>query len=198
MTCRHSANCPLYAQFAAEPALKIWQHHYCDENFVSCARYQLASGGKPVPLTLLPNGKEVKRCRKSEEIEAAAIFNAIAKRRARMVHSLLAGKHSRVDVRGPDGTTPLMLAARLGEMEIVKMLLAEGADTTLTNEAGKTAEALAQYEGHHACAGLIHDFVHACQADVYGKHDQVHDADHSLMDDLRTTLARFNPFKKSA
>ena len=62
MSCTHSSNCPLFAQFAQfamEPALAVWKQHYCDGEFAKCARYQAGLKGKTVPITLLPNGKMI-------------------------------------------------------------------------------------------------------------------------------------------
>ena len=59
MSCSHSSSCPLFAQFAMEPALAIWKKHFCDGEYTNCARYQMGLKGEVVPITLLPNGKMI-------------------------------------------------------------------------------------------------------------------------------------------
>lgn len=53
------------------------------------------------------------------------------------------------------GLTPLMLAAQIGDIEIVKLLLAHGADTTLQNTTKYTAAEEAVAFGHTEIAKLI-------------------------------------------
>jgi len=53
-----------------------------------------------------------------------------------------------VNARDVFGTTALMLAARRGKDALVKVLLAKGADPTLTNCHGDSAASLAQAGGH--------------------------------------------------
>lgn len=43
-----------------------------------------------------------------------------------------------IDADSPNGTTPLMMAARQARQSIVELLIAEGADPTVRNEAGLT------------------------------------------------------------
>lgn len=52
---------------------------------------------------------------------------------------LLLEHHAYIDAESPNKTTPLMMAARYGTPEVVKLLLEEGADPTLRNEQGLTA-----------------------------------------------------------
>jgi len=53
-----------------------------------------------------------------------------------------------VNARDNFGTTALMLAARRGKDAVVKVLIAKGADPTLTNCHGDSAASLAQVGGH--------------------------------------------------
>lgn len=52
---------------------------------------------------------------------------------------LLLEHHAYIDAESPNRTTPLMMAARYGRPDVVKLLLEEGADPTLRNEQGLTA-----------------------------------------------------------
>jgi hypothetical protein len=49
----------MYELFRKSGTLGIWQLNYCSATYTNCARHQLASEGRPVPLTLLPNGKQM-------------------------------------------------------------------------------------------------------------------------------------------
>jgi uncharacterized protein len=51
----------------------------------------------------------------------------------------LLDQHAYIDAESPNGTTPLMMAARYSSLEVVKHLLEAGADPRLTNEQGLSA-----------------------------------------------------------
>lgn len=53
---------------------------------------------------------------------------------------LLVESHAYVDSESPNGTTPLMMAARFGHRKAAEMLISLGADPTLSNQAGMTAK----------------------------------------------------------
>lgn len=57
MACTHTADCPLFPKLHA--SLEAWRQNYCDTEtrWTSCARYERALRGEPVPIALLPNGK---------------------------------------------------------------------------------------------------------------------------------------------
>lgn len=52
------------------------------------------------------------------------------------VLALLLEHHAYIDAPSANGTTPLMMAAREGQMPAVRLLVGEGADPSLRNEAG--------------------------------------------------------------
>ncbi|MQA24973.1 MAG: hypothetical protein GEU94_05765 [Micromonosporaceae bacterium] len=60
MGCSHAATCPLFPLLNA--SLRSWRDYYCDteDRWLDCARYRVAVTGRPVPITLLPNGHEAK------------------------------------------------------------------------------------------------------------------------------------------
>ena len=62
-----------------------------------------------------------------------------------------------IDLNHPndDGTTPLMTASKYGETEVVRVLLAAGADKDLRNNDGKTALDIAIERKKDACAALL-------------------------------------------
>ena len=62
-----------------------------------------------------------------------------------------------IDLNHPagGGFTPLMIASRNGHPELVRVLLAAGADKDLRNKYGKTALDYAIKEKKDACAALL-------------------------------------------
>ena len=62
-----------------------------------------------------------------------------------------------IDLNHPDnwGNTPLMLASANGKPEVVRVLLAAGADKDLRDNDGKTALDLAIEQNKDACAALL-------------------------------------------
>lgn len=193
MACSHSKNCQLYAQFAADPSLKLWQQHYCEADFTSCARYQAASTGKSIPLTLLPNGQLLHRLQSKEELGANALFNAIQKNRVHMVKSFLNGKVSSAVIQTADGTTPLMAAAEQGNAEIVKLLLDAGCSPSHKNNQGKTALDIASRQGFTSCEELIRCFIQK-QATSAVRHPQPKE-ETSIMSSILSFLRGRNPAK---
>lgn len=59
MACPHAKECPLYEQFLMRELARPWVLRYCEGQYATCERYKLSSQGKPVPLTLLPNGTQL-------------------------------------------------------------------------------------------------------------------------------------------
>ena len=56
-SCSRMGGCPLFKQFSIKASLAVWTARYCESDFARCARLQLATEGKPIPLNLLPNGR---------------------------------------------------------------------------------------------------------------------------------------------
>lgn len=160
VTCSHSESCDLYVQFAMEPSLKLWKQHFCEGQFERCARFQVALSGRPVPLGLLPNGKELQTAARSqEEVNATALFNAILKGRVGMVKSFARTRSDSTHVASSDGTTPLMTAGSVGNMEILQILLDAGCCPHARNQSGQTAADIAEANGHAECAALLHEHM---------------------------------------
>ena len=154
MACTHTATCELFAQFALNPALQVWQSHYCHGDFSRCVRLKMSIRGESVPLNLLPNGSRVEMPRSSNDYGATALFNAILKMRVSMVESLLKNGID-INVRNSDGMTPLMAAASTGNMQIIRILLAKGADAHAMNTLGENAGEMAARMGHIEAANLL-------------------------------------------
>lgn len=58
---------------------------------------------------------------------------------AKDIVALLLERHAYIDAESPNGTTPLMMAARYGHHDAVKLLINEGADLAVRNRAGLSA-----------------------------------------------------------
>jgi hypothetical protein len=58
--CEFKANCPIFAKFSSTGSRDFWIHLYCQGvDQEHCARKVLRKEGRPVPITLLPNGKHL-------------------------------------------------------------------------------------------------------------------------------------------
>lgn len=77
--------------------------------------------------------------------------------------SLLLEHSAYIDAESPNRSTPLMMAARYGSEDAVRLLLDEGADPTLRNEQGMTAADFASSAGRSEAvqmiAGAMRDFA---------------------------------------
>ncbi|MDZ7802646.1 ankyrin repeat domain-containing protein [Thiohalophilus sp.] len=197
MTCSHTTNCQLYAQFAADASLKLWKQHYCEGVFDQCARYQLALEGKPVPLTLLPNGKMVER-RSKEQISASALFNAIQKQRVGVVRSLIKTGMSSYELKTEDGMTPLMASVAVGNAELVKLMLEYGCDPHATNGEGKRAIELAREAGFGDCEQILKKHMAANPTRKTSPASATAQAETNAepeMNEVVGLLRRLNPFR---
>jgi ankyrin repeat protein len=77
------------------------------------------------------------------------------------IMQMLLDEHAYIDAASPNGTTPLMMAARYGTPAAVKLLLEEGADPSLKNDLGLTAIDFAQMAKNAESAELIAAFIRA-------------------------------------
>ena len=69
--------------------------------------------------------------------------------------SLLLDAHAYLDADSPNGTTPLMMAAQYGSIAAVRQLLEAGADASLRNQLGLTAQDFALRAERRDAAELI-------------------------------------------
>jgi len=146
-------------QFAADPSIKLWKTHYCDSDYKRCARYALSLQGKAVPLTLLPNGKQIETAMSDEDRALHALFNAIQKDRMHMVKAFMKTKVTSSKVANSEGITPVMYAAGLGRTEIMRIFLEQGCNPHHRSHKGQTALELAASAGHQDCVDLLRDYM---------------------------------------
>lgn len=104
----------------------------------------------PAVKALIDKGAEVNKTGWTPLHYAASIGN-------NDIVSLLLEKSAYIDAESPNKTTPIMMAARAGHIMTVKLLLDEGADATLKNDAGMTAIDFAQkHEFRDIAEGLTY------------------------------------------
>lgn len=84
-----------------------------------------------------------------------ARFEELPKRRLAVARVLLTANAGDVNAQNADGETLLMRAASLGDTEIVKLLLARGADVNRTDVFGNTAAVFAYEKDHVAIQELL-------------------------------------------
>lgn len=75
------------------------------------------------------------------------------------IMTLLLEHHAYIDAETPNKTTPLMLAARRGEMVAVKLLIDQGADISLKNMLGWTAYDFAVEAERRDIASLLQQLM---------------------------------------
>jgi ankyrin repeat protein len=83
-----------------------------------------------------------------------ALHYASASGNVTIIRKLL-DKSAYIDAESPNRTTPLMMAARSGHSDAVKLLLDEGADVAVKNEAGLDAADFARAQGFLALAQVL-------------------------------------------
>lgn len=86
--------------------------------------------------------------------EWGALHYAVFNGHGQVVGDLLA-RGANVNARSPNGSTPLMLAAREGREQLVPVLLEAGADTNAQSDWGDTALTLAMRYDHYRLAKMI-------------------------------------------
>ena len=74
---------------------------------------------------------------------------------------ILLEHYAYIDAETPNKTTPLMLAARRGEMSVLKLLIDEGADISLKNMLGWTAHDFAVESERRDIAALLQELMQA-------------------------------------
>ena len=77
------------------------------------------------------------------------------------IMTLLLEHHAYIDAETPNKTTPLMLAARRGEMVLVKLLIEEGADISLKNMLGWNAYDFAVEAERRDITALLQELMQA-------------------------------------
>ena len=192
MACNHSDSCQLFPLMAMEPALNLWKKHYCDGSFDSCARYRLSIESKPVPLTLLPNGKQLAP-RSREQINAAALFNAIEKGRVPIIKSMIKTGIAKMAAQTSHGLSPLMAAARVGNVEIVTLMLDHGCNPWRKDPNGNTALDMATVNGHEACMDVLLQKMKTTTPDDYAQLPATSEDD-DTKSNVVSMFKRMNPF----
>lgn len=168
MACDQSSSCGLFPLMAMDPALILWKKHFCDSVFSSCARYQCSLKSQVVPLTLLPNGKHLAP-RSRDEINVAALFNAIEKGCVPIIKSMIKTGVAKIAAQTSRGLSPLMVAARVGNAEIVALMLNHGYNPWRKNPDGDTALDLATIAGHEACMDILLRKMKTTNPDDYAR-----------------------------
>jgi len=109
----------------AQPGLKVDEPAPNGNTALMMAALQK---NKPAVLALIERGAQVNRPGWTALHYAAAAGDLD-------IMKLLLERHAYIDAASPTGTTPLMLAAREGQEDAVRLLLDEGADATLKDRA---------------------------------------------------------------
>jgi ankyrin repeat protein len=87
--------------------------------------------------------------------DPAALFSAVKAGNLTQVAMILAKQPGLVKARGPNRYTPLIWAARKGNVAMCALLLMKGADINATNKWNNTALHWAAYNGHTAVVAYL-------------------------------------------
>ena len=96
-----------------------------------------------------------------DEAGYTALYCATMYEKQETVSFLLGHGGATVDCYNNNGVSPLMAAARDGYTEIVKLLLAAGADVGQVDEFGRTADSVAEEKGFPETAAAVKEFADA-------------------------------------
>jgi len=149
MPCMHYQTCPLFKYFSSHPILNLWRTSYCDKpDNTHCVRFQNTSKGLPNPMSMLPNGNTVATA-------PLTLLHAIAKNRTHLVKNILVNIEVDINYQDIKGLTALMIAAALGHIKILEILLQHGAKTDIKNYNNETAYDLAMIKRQNETAALL-------------------------------------------
>ncbi|XP_076097818.1 uncharacterized protein LOC143067990 isoform X1 [Mytilus galloprovincialis] len=85
------------------------------------------------------------------------LYRAAKERHVETVKMLLENIKTNVNIRSKDGETALFAAAKFGYRDVIKMLVAKGADMNITNDDGKTPIKAAQEMEHLKTVELLNE-----------------------------------------
>ena len=76
-----------------------------------------------------------------------------------IVRTILDNTSTEINERNPDGATPLFVASQRGHQEVVRMLLARGADVRIARFDGVDPKEIARRNGHDVVFRLIAKYM---------------------------------------
>jgi ankyrin repeat protein len=133
------------AVLASQPALAVDERNNAGETALMLAALR---GNVPMMRTLLARGAQVQQPGWSALHYAATGGNVDAVR-------LMLEQGAALNALSPNGSTPLMMAARYGSEAAVDLLLARGADAALRNQKGLNAADFAAGAGRDKLAARL-------------------------------------------
>ena len=137
----------VYDALRAAPGVEIDKPNAHNE---TALMYLCIEGQTQRAQTLIAAGAQVNR------LGWTPLHYAASKGRVETAKMLIAHK-AIINAPGPDGTTPLMMAALSGSQSMVDLLLSQGADPTMFNLAHETAADFASKRGYASLAQSLGD-----------------------------------------